>query len=67
MITICGNPLAFHVSKIRYGLFNFKRGCFPCAKKGQKIIIYKTLHRKLMIGQHEPTINRGWTQVLQKC
>jgi len=33
--------------------------------KGQTTI-YKTLHRKLKIEQHEPTTNRGWTQVLRK-
>jgi hypothetical protein len=31
-----------------------------------RIMSYKTLHRKLNIGQHEPTIKWGLTQVLRK-
>jgi hypothetical protein len=33
--------------------------------KGQTTI-YKTLHIKLKIEQHDPTKNWGWTQVLRK-
>jgi hypothetical protein len=33
--------------------------------KGQTTI-YKTVHRKLMMEQHEPTKNRGLTAVLSK-
>ena len=35
--------------------------------KGQTMI-YKALHKKLVIQQHEPTKNRGWgwTQMLRK-
>ena len=29
-------------------------------------MIYKTLHRKLMIKHHEPHKNRGWAQMLLK-
>jgi len=29
-------------------------------------MIYKILHRKLNIEQHEPTKNPGWIQVLRK-
>jgi hypothetical protein len=35
-------------------------------KDKRKTIIYKTLHRKQNIGQHEPTPNGGWTAVYGK-
>ena len=34
--------------------------------KQEQAMIYKTLHRKLMIGQHELYLNLGWIQVLRK-
>jgi len=32
-------------------------------KEKRQTMIYKTLHRKLKIEQHEPSKSRGWAQV----
>ena len=35
-------------------------------KRKEQVMIYKTLHRKLQIKQHELFLKRGWHYVLRK-